>query len=80
MEEDNQRIGHQSHKQHTANDDRQKATVFQQRADAGICQGIGNQPEDSQGRKPDNGPDNAGNCIGQVVHHLPGGVTALAQH
>ena len=76
---DDERVHHQGHEEHAAQQHGQQVRVVQQLFQARLGKGAGHQAEDAQRRQPDHALDHAGDGLAQVLHHGARGLRGMAQ-
>ena len=77
LPEHDQRVDHQRHKQHAADQYREQVQIAQQSAEARRGEGGSHQAENPQRCKADNHAHDQGDAVGQVIEHGAGGIAGM---
>lgn len=79
LPEHDQRVHHQRHEQHAADQHAEQVQIAEQRVQARLRQGGADQAEDTQRGEADHHAHDQGHAVGQVLDHGAGGVVGMAQ-
>ncbi len=79
LPEHQQRVDHQRHQQHTADQDDQQLRVAPQCIETGGCQRGGDQTKDPDWRKANHQLHHKGDSVGHIVHQVFRGLVTMTQ-